>query len=172
MTTTHKSSTILTEPAQTMNKVNWKVKTFNELSVNELYDILKLRVDVFVVEQACYYPELDNKDRDAKTLHLFAYDQDTNTLGAYSRILAPNVSYADHVSIGRVVVSSEKRSSDWGNQLMLKTLATIAVHFPNFPIKISAQYLIISFYENFGFKITSDIYLEDNIEHINMVKHP
>jgi ElaA protein len=154
------------------NITQWQIKSFNELSLHQLYDALKLRVDVFVVEQTCYYPDLDGEknqlDRDQETLHLLGYQGDI--LVAYLRILAKGQRYDNYISIGRVATAKQARGSGLGHELMLEGLKMCQQHFPNQSIKISAQKHLIKFYQYHGFEQVSSIYLEDNIPHIAMVK--
>ena len=150
----------------------WQIKTFNELSLDQLYDLLKLRSDVFVVEQCCYYPDLDGEqnqlDRHKDTVHLFGYQDET--LVAYLRVLAQGQSYDDYISIGRVVTAKQARAAGLGHELMSEGLKVCLQHFANQPIKISAQEHLINFYQQHGFKQVSAMYLEDNIPHVAMVK--
>jgi ElaA protein len=148
--------------------MNWQIKRFSELTLEQLYDLLKLRVDVFVVEQQCYYPELDNKDRHADTLHLFCYQQQTIT--AYLRILPKGVEYNDYLAIGRVIVASVTRGTGLGHQLMQQALTLCHQYWPTSHIKISAQQHLEPFYQQHGFVPCSTSYLEDNIPHIAMLK--
>ncbi|MGB2264693.1 MAG: GNAT family N-acetyltransferase [Glaciecola sp.] len=150
--------------------MHWIIKSFEELTNNELYDLLKLRCDVFIVEQTCYYPDLDDKDRVSTTKHVLAYDN--GELKAYSRILAPEVSYPEHASIGRVIVLPETRGTGLGHTLMNKSNEQIAIMWPASPCKISAQYHLKEFYQQHGFSCIGDSYLEDGIPHIAMVKAP
>ncbi|TRX57139.1 GNAT family N-acetyltransferase [Thalassomonas sp. M1454] len=151
-------------------QINWQAKTFKQLTTDELYEALKLRVDVFVVEQTCYYPELDNKDRDSATIHLLGFDQNTKQLAAYLRLLAPNISYPDCVSIGRVATAPEYRGKGIGHPLMLKALELCAQTWPNIDIKIGAQEHLEKYYNQHGFVRVSDMYLEDDIPHIDMLR--
>lgn len=156
-----------------MNKeTKWTEKHFEELSLNELYDLLKLRVDVFVVEQTCYYPDLDgNKeqlDRHAETIHLLGYQD--GILVAYLRILAKGQSYNEYISIGRIIIASQARGTGLGHELMTKAITLCLRHFPEQNIKISAQQHLIDYYQQYGFKQSSAMYLEDNIPHVAMIK--
>lgn len=156
-----------------LDTLHWHAKKFDELSINELYDILKLRIDVFVVEQECFYPDLDDNDRDPNTLHCYAYTLSPDgikILLAYSRILAKGISYTDYISIGRVVTAPLYRKHKLGYSLMEYTLNTCLTINVNEPIKISAQAHLQKFYEHFNFIKHSDVYLEDNIPHIAMLK--
>lgn len=154
------------------NIIQWHIKYFDELSVQQLYDALKLRTDVFIVEQHCVYSDLDSNqnqlDRHKKTLHLLGY-QDT-TLVAYLRVLAQGQSYDDYISIGRVVTTKPLRGIGLGHELMAEGLKVCQQHFANQPIKISAQEHLIRFYQQHGFKQVSEMYLEDEIPHVTMIK--
>ncbi|GLX77088.1 ElaA protein [Thalassotalea insulae] len=148
--------------------ISWQIKTFTELTTDELYDLLKLRVDVFVVEQACYYPELDGLDRHPETLHLYCYQQ--NEMTSYLRILAKGVAYPTHPAIGRVVVAESARGTGLGHQLIEKALDLCKQRFAQQAIKISAQQHLEKFYLQHGFETCSAMYLEDGIPHISMVQ--
>jgi len=148
--------------------VSWQAKHFQQLSIDELYDILKLRIDVFVVEQTCYYPDLDNIDRDIDTIHLFCYQE--GNISAYLRILAKGQSYDEYISIGRVIVAKQARGTGLGHQLMAEALSLSKKYFPEEVIKISAQEHLESFYNKHGFERVSAMYLEDNIPHIAMLQ--
>ena len=141
----------------------WKTKTFETLSVNELYDILRLRSEIFVVEQNCVYLDLDGKDKQA--LHLFGEFE--GKIVAYSRLFKPGISF-DNASIGRVVVDANYRDRKWGHDLMREAIAGIQSHFGESKITIGAQLYLKKFYESHGFVQTSDMYLEDDIPHIEM----
>jgi ElaA protein len=149
-------------------KINWKIKTFEELTVHELYAIMQLRSEVFIVEQNCPYQDADGKD--PKSLHLMGYDEN-DILVVYSRILPQNISYPE-ASIGRVVSSPKVRGTGAGKKLMDKSLEIIAQKFGNVPVKIGAQAYLKIFYESFGFIKTSEEYLEDDIPHIEMLLSP
>lgn len=146
----------------------WQIKRFNQLTINELYDLLKLRIDVFVVEQTCYYPDLDDLDRHEETIHLMHYRD--NALVAYCRILAPNVVYENESAIGRVVVASNYRHLKLGRELMQEALIQTKQHWPEHTCHISAQEHLKKFYQSLGFEQISEMYLEDDIPHIAMRK--
>lgn len=141
-------------------------KTFNELTTAELYAILKLRVDVFVVEQNCPYEELDNLDCEPQTQHLIGYDNDT--VVAYARCLAPNVNYENSAAIGRVVVKKEARGKGLAHAIVKLAKDICVTHWPEQGIEISAQCYLIEFYAQLGFKVEGEEYLEDGIPHIHM----
>jgi len=148
--------------------MNWHIKRFGELSTDELYDFLKLRIDVFVVEQTCFYPDLDDLDRHNETLHLFCYQNDK--MAAYLRILAKGQSYDDYPSIGRVIIAPQARGKGFGHELMEKAIDACQEHFPSQDIKISAQEHLEKYYNKHNFVRVSDMYLEDDIPHIAMIK--
>jgi len=153
-------------------ETTWQSKSFSQLSLNQLYDALKLRVDIFVVEQTCYYSDLDSDegllDRHPETLHLLGYQNEE--LVAYLRILPKGQSYADKISIGRVVIAVNARGSGLGHELMVEALALCHQHFPSDSIKISAQQHLKSYYQQHGFAQVSEMYLEDGIPHIAMLR--
>lgn len=144
----------------------WQDVTFSELDADTLYDILKLRVDIFVVEQECAYPELDDKDRDAHTRHLLGRD-DSGFLIAYCRILAPAMSYPE-ASIGRVAVAKSGRGKGLARELMQRALTVTLAAWPSAGIQIGAQQYLVNFYQHLGFTPCSDMYLEDGIPHVDM----
>lgn len=149
----------------------WFTKNFDSLSTSEFFDILKLRIDVFVVEQTCYYPELDAHDKNPNTLHYYAYSTSENKeIAAYLRILPKGTTYKDYISIGRVVVAPSYRGIKLGHSLLKNALDVCNKHFPNQSIKISAQEHLEAYYQHYGFVTVSEMYLEDNIPHISMVK--
>jgi ElaA protein len=143
----------------------WQIKTFETLTVSELYSILKLRSEVFVVEQNCVYLDMDGKD--ALALHLFG--EYNGQIVAYSRLFKPGISF-DTASIGRVIVSGNYRNKKWGQELMRQSILAIENYFGESQITISAQLYLKRFYESFGFVASSEMYLEDDIPHIKMIK--
>lgn len=143
--------------------LQFKIKPFNELSAHELYEILRLRIDVFVVEQNCIYQDIDNKDQ--KALHVLGYYN--NELAAYCRLFDAGY-YFENASIGRVIVAQKFRDKKWGNTLMMEAIAGVENYFGKTEITISAQLYLQKFYEIHGFIKTSEMYLEDNIPHIQM----
>ena len=149
-------------------KVAWQVKHFKALNIDELYEILKLRIDVFVVEQTCFYADIDDIDRHEDTVHLFCYLE--GKIAGYLRILAKGQSYREYIAIGRVIVASHARGTGLGHQLMAEALTVCQQYFPDQQIKISAQEHLESFYGNHGFERVSAMYLEDDIPHIAMLK--
>lgn len=146
---------------------HWCCKTFNELSVDELYGILKLRIDVFIIEQQCIFQDADNKDQYSH--HLFCTSN--NTVVAYTRLIPAGKSY-EEISIGRVATASQFRNEGLGKELMKRSIDSIWEIYGKQPIRIGAQLYLKRFYESFAFKQVSEIYLEDNIEHIEMILIP
>lgn len=137
------------------------VKRFEELDINELYEILKLRVDVFVVEQNCPYPELDDKDKSA----WHVYIREDGKITAYLRVLDPGVSF-DTAAIGRVI--STRRRCGLGTKLLQEGIRVARERMNADAIKIEAQTYARKFYELQGFRQTSEEFLEDGIPHIEM----
>ncbi len=144
--------------------IHWTYKKFDDLSPVELYAIMRLRIEVFIVEQNCPFQDADNKD--LKAVHLMGWYN--NELVAYTRLFDKAASYAE-ASIGRVVTSHIARGSGIGKQLMQKSISLLYTLYGSQPIRIGAQLYLKGFYESLGFQQTSDIYLEDNIEHIEML---
>ena len=138
------------------------VKHFNELTSVELYEILQIRAEVFVVEQNCVYQDLDNKDKGA--YHVFLHED--GKVKAYLRVLAAGVSYED-ASIGRVLTI--QRGTGLGKQLLLEGIKVAKEKFNADKIRISAQSYAKGFYEQVGFKQVSEEYLEDGIWHMEML---
>lgn len=141
---------------------------FSQLSAGDFHDIIQLRINVFVVEQNCPYPELDDKDKNA--YHVFNRN-DSGELTATARILPPGISY-DEISIGRVCSALSVRRSGEGKILMQKTMEAIEKIFGKQPVRISAQQYLVNFYSGFGFKQVSEMYLEDDIPHVEMLYLP
>lgn len=141
------------------------IKTFNELSKKELYYILLLRSEVFVVEQDCVYQDIDGKDE--KALHILGIKNDT--IVAYTRCFKPG-DYFKEASIGRVVVKKSQRKLKYGNDIMSASIEAIEHHYNTAIIKLSAQCYLDKFYINMGFKPIGEEYLEDGIPHIAMIK--
>lgn len=144
--------------------MNWKIKKFNELTINELYEILKIRSEVFVVEQNCVYQDIDSKDK--SSYHLFL--EDDEEIIAYLRILPKGISYQE-TSIGRVLTKLAYRKKGLSKEMLKRAIDFITDALEENMIRISAQAHLFELYNSFGFKQTSDIYLEDGIEHIEML---
>lgn len=142
---------------------------FGDLNIYQLYQIMRLRQEVFVVEQDCAY--LDADGHDTKGWHVLGYDND-NQLIAYTRILPKGTSYPDYVSLGRVVTAQHERKKGIARRLMLKTLECVEDIFGAQPVKISAQTYLTDFYQSLQFETVGEEYLEDGIPHIAMVRQP
>jgi ElaA protein len=147
-----------------MGKYTWNIKTFEELSNIELYHIIQLREDVFIVEQNCPYLDADGKD--LKSTHIFAMDEN-NTVVATSRLLPPGLSYSES-SIGRVCNSKLHRGKKLGQIMMEKSVEYLISEYDS-AIRISAQVYLDKFYSDLGFKATGKTYLEDGIPHMEML---
>ena len=139
------------------------IKPYNDLSKDQFFDILKLRIEIFVVEQCCYYQELDNEDKEA--FHVSIYND--GIIVAVGRII-PNL-HNKEVKIGRIAVKMEHRKKGLAYKMMKDILNFISKKYKNFSVLLSAQTYLIEFYQSFGFKEIGNTYLEDGIEHINMV---
>lgn len=142
--------------------MNIVIKKFEELSIDELYELLKIRVNVFVVEQKCPYPEVD--DRDKHAYHV--YIQEGGEVKAYLRVLEAGVSF-DEVSIGRVLTT--ERGKGYANILLKEGINVAREKLNADKIKIEAQTYAKRMYEKFGFKVVSDEFLEDGIPHVQMI---
>lgn len=148
-----------------MTNIDWKIKTFSELTTVELYEIIKARVNVFVVEQDCPYPDLD--DYDQKAIHLWA-EKEGEVL-AYCRIFDRDIKYPE-TSIGRVVTTENGRGTGLGKQLISYAIDVIENRLRTSEVRISAQDYLLKFYSSFGFEDTGKKYLEDNIPHTEMFR--
>lgn len=146
--------------------LNIIVKSYQELSLDELYMLLQLRSEVFVVEQDCVYQDIDGKDKNA--LHIIGYKNEE--IVAYTRVFKPGY-YFDQSSIGRVVVRENERHHKYGYDIMRASIEAIKNHYSTTEIKISAQTYLKRFYNNLGFFEVGEEYLEDGIPHIAMMKH-
>ena len=147
-------------------QLNWILKKFDELTPVELYRIMQLRNEVFVVEQNCVYQDADDKDQ--QCWHLCGWD--AKKLVAYTRIIPPGISYTE-ASIGRVVTSPAYRKTGAGRKLMQESISRTLSQFTCTAIKIGAQVYLTKFYQSLGFVQSSEQYLEDGIPHIEMILH-
>ena len=143
-----------------------EIKTFNELTTDELYALLQLRSEVFVVEQNCVYQDIDFKDQ--KALHILGYKN--QKLIAYTRIFKPG-DYFEKASIGRVVVAKSERQHSYGQDIMKASINAIEQSFETREIHISAQKYLLKFYNSLGFEQVGDEYLEDGIPHVGMIRN-
>ncbi len=151
-----------------MLNIQWEIQTFRELNTDELFDMLQLRVTVFIVEQHCAYPELDQYDRHAETRHLTGRDESARLI-AYARLLPAGLSFSE-VSIGRFVVHEDVRGQGIGHQLLCTALQEIEQCWPDSAIRIAAQDYLQGFYEQYGFARVSEGYLDEGVPHIEMLK--
>ncbi|MEP2280256.1 GNAT family N-acetyltransferase [Maribacter sp.] len=142
-----------------------KIKSFKEFDIEELYNVLQLRSEIFVVEQDCVYQDIDGKD--AKAIHIIGYKN--NSVVAYTRIFKPG-DYFDQASIGRVAVHKDFRKFGYGKVIMQASIDAVEEHYNTYEIKISAQKYLTKFYTDLGFNATGEEYLEDGIPHIAMIK--
>ena len=145
------------------NKYNFIWHDFNSISKVELYDVLSLRQRVFIIEQDCFYEDLDYSDQDAN--HLLLYRD--NKLIGYSRVFSPGIKY-DAASIGRIVTDLDYRGKGYGRSITQESIKFLKNNYPESDISISAQYRLVDFYENIGFEREGSVYLEDDIDHIKM----
>lgn len=148
-----------------MDNILWRIQAFSQLSTENLYKIIKARIDVFVVEQDCPYPDCDDTDQIA--LHLWA--EENGKVVCYCRIFPENLKYAE-TSIGRVLTTEKGRGRNLGRQMMKYAVETIENRFHTPKIRISAQDYLIPFYQEFGFVPTDKKYLEDNLPHTEMYR--
>ena len=139
---------------------------FNALSTTDLYAILQVREEVFILEQTCLYADIDGKDKEAYHVML----KQNNELVAYARYFLKGDFYSDYASIGRVLVHPNHRNREFGHALLRYILDEVESRFDGSPIKISAQTYLLEFYGRYGFKKVSAEYLEDGIPHIKMIK--
>jgi len=145
--------------------MNIAIKTFKELNTTELYNILQLRTEIFVVEQDCVYQDMDYKDQ--KALHVIGLKN--NKLVAYTRIFKAG-DYFQEASIGRVVVLLSERKYGYGVEIMQASIQAIKEKFQETTVRISAQRYLLKFYSSMGFTSVGEEYLEDGIAHVNMIK--
>jgi ElaA protein len=146
--------------------IDWQCLRFDQLSGQQVHAILKARCDVFIVEQNCPFPDID--DRDQTALHLAAWTKERQ-LAAYLRIHAPHSTYQEP-ALGRVLTTAPFRGTGIGRQLIEQGLKQIEAHYPGLPVRIGAQSYLIPFYGAFGFEIASEEYLEDGIPHTEMLR--
>ncbi|WP_434990910.1 GNAT family N-acetyltransferase [Xanthomonas melonis] len=155
-------------PSTARVHLQWHSLRFSQLDSAQLYALLKLRTDVFVVEQQCPYPELDGKDTEPDVLHLLG-TTDTAELAAYLRVLPPGLSYPEP-SIGRVVIGPPFRGSGLAHALLREGIRLAHAHWPACAIQLGAQTHLQSFYATHGFAPASAPYLEDGIPHLDMLR--
>jgi ElaA protein len=144
-------------------EIRWTLQEFSELTNSDLYELLKLRSAIFVVEQNCVFPDMD--DKDYSSYHLCGWNNDK--LVAYTRLLPPGLAY-ENCSIGRVVTAASVRRQGVGRLLMKKSIEACQQLFSSRDIEIGAQLYLEQFYGSFQFKREGEVYLEDGIDHIHM----
>lgn len=145
-------------------QLNWIYLKFDDLNIEQLYSILQLRNEVFILEQNCVYQDMDNNDQ--ASWHLMGYDK--NKLAAYCRIIPPGITFAE-ASIGRVLTAPQYRKAGLGRILMQTAITKTFEQFLVSKITIGAQLYLQKFYASLGFIPVSDVYLEDGIEHVEMM---
>jgi ElaA protein len=146
-------------------QITWSVLHFEDLSVKQLFDVLQLRNQIFIVEQNCPYLDVDEKD--LNSFHVFGVNQKRKII-ATSRVLPPGVSYSE-ASIGRVAVAIDSRGTGIGDELNRVSMEFIRNYFGDIPIRLSAQKHLTNYYNKHGFKVVSDPYDEDGIPHVEML---
>lgn len=146
--------------------IDWQWLSFYELSADLLYDILRLRESVFTFEQKCNIPDIDGLDKLA--IHLIGKKNSELIVCAY--VLPPKVRYTDFVSFGRLVIAPKFRGQGIGKQAMQHIIDYLAKHYPEMPIKVSSQFYLVKFYQDFGFQTCGEPYDEGGILHITMLK--
>ena len=143
-----------------------KVLSWKKVDKELLYSLLAARIEVFVIEQNCPYQEADGKDQNST--HVFVVNTNKEIM-AYARIVHPGISYKE-VSIGRVMTAQNHRDKGLGKELMNASLKAIEEQFGKVDVRISAQEYLLKFYQSLGFDQVSEVYLEDDIPHIEMLK--
>lgn len=152
-----------------MQNISWQCCRFQDLSLEQLYAILRARSEVFVVEQNCPYLDMDNADQES--LHLIAWTEEQKA-AAYLRIVPPGLKFTE-ASLGRVITSKFARGTGIGKQLLTRGIAACKEAHPTHAIRIGAQQYLEKFYQSFGFITVSEMYLEDDIPHVEMqLTHP
>jgi ElaA protein len=149
--------------------MKWQWSTFDDLTKEDLYSLLKVRQEVFILEQECVYPDADDLDQVAR--HLIAWcisEQGASSICGYLRVLPPGNRF-NEPSIGRVLTVKSSRATGLGKQLMKKAMSAMEKEYPGSPIRISAQSHLQNFYADFGFEATSEVYEEDGILHVDML---
>jgi ElaA protein len=156
------------------DNMRWNLLPFSQLNTDQLYQIIQLRIDIFIVEQQTMYSDLDDKDRHPDCLHLFAYQSEnpdkTNKICAYLRVLPPSLFEHGMSALGRVIVDGEIRGQGLGHRLIENGINACIKNWPDSDIKISAQSHLQSFYQTHGFFTVGEGYLEDGIPHVAMIR--
>jgi ElaA protein len=152
-----------------LSEIIWHEKLFKDLTTESLYQFLRLRAEVFIIEQDCIYQDIDNNDAGATHIYATTTPEPNAPVIAYARILQPNQKYPN-ASIGRIVTSSSFRGLGLGKLLVEQSVSLCKKLYPNYGITISAQKHLEEFYRNFDFQSDSEVYLEDDIPHIRMTR--
>lgn len=150
------------------SEIVWTWHHFEQLSNHQLYDLLKIRQDVFIVEQHCIYPDIDGLD--VNCLHLLGYVREQ--LVAYLRLIPSDFHCSGNIALGRIVSLASLRGLGIGKKMMKQAMTYIAAYFPHQSIQLSAQFHLLNFYQNYGFNCISEPYDEDGIKHIDMLFVP
>ena len=150
------------------SSVDWNWLQFQQLSTNQLYDLLRLRLDVFIFEQQCIYHDIDDLDPDC--FHLLGYDG--KQLIAYLRLIPAEFHDSGNIALGRIISLAVRRGSGIGKSMMELAIQYAIEHFPDQDIQLAAQYYLLSFYEKFGFNSIGEPYDDDGIMHIDMIYQP
>lgn len=161
---------MLSDPIKQESFMNWSMKSWSELTTDELYELLALRAEVFVVEQTCPFQDLDGLDRRDGVLHLLGREGDH--LAAYARIMAPGIGDDSGAAIGRVVTSPKSREGGLGHRLLAQAVRECEARWPAHSIWLGAQAHLQGFYGQHGFVAEGEGYLEDDIPHMGMRREP
>ena len=161
---------MLSDPIKQESFMNWSMKSWSELTTDELYELLALRAEVFVVEQTCPFQDLDGLDRRDGVLHLLGREGDH--LAAYARIMAPGIGDDSGAAIGRVVTSPTSRGGGLGHRLLAQAVRECEARWPAHSIWLGAQAHLQGFYGQHCFVAEGEGYLEDDIPHMGMRREP
>ena len=161
---------MLSDPIKQESFMNWSMKSWSELTTDELYELLALRAEVFVVEQTCPFQDLDGLDRRDGVLHLLGREGDH--LAAYARIMAPGIGDDSGAAIGRVVTSPKSRGGGLGHRLLAQAVRECEARWSAHSIWLGAQAHLQGFYGQHGFVAEGEGYLEDDIPHMGMRREP
>lgn len=145
---------------------DWLCKHHSDLTTTELYALLQLRAEVFVMEQKCLFQDMDGQDLRGQTAHLMAWEH--GKLAAYCRLLDPVLDENSEAVIGRVIVAPAWRGTGLGHELMRQALAEVRLRWPNAGVYLGAQAHLRDYYETHGFAVVTAEYLEDGIPHVGM----
>ncbi len=150
-------------------QIEWEWWDFGAMPPATLYSVLAARQNVFIIEQACIYPDIDGYDQGARHLVGWHWHEGARTVAAYLRLLAPGVKYAE-MSVGRVLSTASARGGGAGRQLLAEGLRQAELEHPGTAVRISAQMYLLRFYESYGFRPVGEPYDEDGIPHVEMLR--